>query len=88
MEKALVLAIVISVIYAITKYLEMRFLDKKMKPLRDIVRDIFMVFASAFISCFGFIYYQNKIDDFFAVITNTNVLKADSTQVITGIPDF
>lgn len=88
MEKAFVLAVAISVIYSIVKYLEMRYLEQKMKPLREIVRDVLMVSVSAFICSFIFIYNKNKIDDFVAVVTNTNVLKPENTQVFTGVPGF
>jgi len=88
MEKALVLAIIISVIYALLKFLEIKYLEKSKKPLRDIVRDVIFVFISSFVSSYTFIYYQNKIDDFFSAITNTNILKAENTQVFTGMPDF
>jgi hypothetical protein len=88
MEKAFVLALAISVIYFVIKYAEMRYLEKKVRPLRESVRDVLMVFGSAFVCSFGFIHYQNKIDDFVAVITDTNILKAENTQVFTGMPGF
>lgn len=88
MEKALLLTVAISVIYSIVKYLEMRYLEQKMKPLREIVRDVLMVSVSSFVCSFVFIYYRNKIDDFVSVVTNTNVLKPENTQVFTGVPGF
>lgn len=88
MEKALILAIVISVLFGLLKFVEMKYLDKKMKPLRDVVRDLVMVFGASFGASFVFLYYHDKIDDFLSVVTNTNHLKAETTQVFTGIPDF
>jgi uncharacterized membrane protein len=88
MEKAFILAVAITLVYSIVKYLEMRFLEQKMKPLREIVRDVLMVSVSSFVCSFVFIYYKNKIDDFVAVVTNTNVLKPENTQVFTGVPGF
>jgi len=88
METALFLAVAISVLYSIVKYLEMRYLEQKMKPLREIVRDVLMVAVSSFICSFVFIYNKNKIDDFVAVVTNTNILKPENTQVFTGVPGF
>jgi hypothetical protein len=88
MEKAFVLSLAICVIYFLLKYAEMRYLEKKVRPLRESVRDVIMVFMSAFVCSFGFIHYRNKIDDFVAVITNTNILKAENTQVFTGLPGF
>ena len=88
MEKALVLAFLISGLFAIMKFLEMKYLEKKMKPLKEIVRDVLIAFMASFGCSFVFLQYQNKLDDFLSVITNTGTLKAESTQVFTGIPDF
>lgn len=48
MEKALFLAIGITIVFGIFKFLEMKYLDKHLKPLRDLVRDLVMVFLSSF----------------------------------------
>ena len=88
MEKALVLAFLISGLFAIMKFLEMKYLEKKMKPLKEIVRDVLIAFMASFGCSFVFLKYQIKLDDFLSVITNTGKLKAESTQVFTGIPDF
>tara|TARA_B100001063_G_C16371236_1_gene360842 strand:- start:270 stop:536 length:267 start_codon:yes stop_codon:yes gene_type:complete len=88
MEKVLGLAIIITVLFGIMKFVEMKFLEKKMKPLKELVRDLCMVFLASFSSSFVFINYQNKIDDFFSVITNENTVKAETTQVFTGMPEF
>lgn len=88
MEKALFLSIAIVVAFGIFKFLEMKYLDKQLKPLRDVVRDLVMVFVSTFVSALAYIQYQNKFDDFLSVITNTNVMKPEQTQVFTGLPDF
>ena len=88
MEKALFLSVVVVVIFGVLKFLEMKYLDKHLKPLRDVVRDLVMVFLSAFLCSMGLLQYQDKVDDFLSVITNTNTMKAEHTQVFTGIPDF
>lgn len=88
MEKALFMAILICVLFGILKFLEMKYLDKHLKPLKDVIRDLVMVFLSAFGTSFLFIYHQHKIDDFLSVLTNTSSIKAETTQVFTGMPDF
>ena len=88
MEKALFLSVVVVVIFGVLKFLEMKYLDEQLKPLRDVVRDLVMVFVSTFVSALAYIQYQNKFDDFLSVITNTNVMKPEQTQVFTGLPDF
>jgi len=88
MEKALFLAIGITIVFGIFKFLEMKYLDKHLKPLRDLVRDLVMVFLSSFLCSFGVLHYQTKIDDFLSILTNTSSLKPDNTQVFVGTPDF
>ena len=88
MEKALIMSLVICVIFGVLKCLEMKYLDKELKPLKHVIRDLVMVFASAFMTSFVFLYYQNKIDDFLSILTNTNLLKSETTQVFTGNPEF
>ena len=88
MEKALFLAIGITIVFGILKFLEMKYLDKHLKPLRDVVRDLVMVFLSSFLCSFAVLHYQTKIDDFLSILTNTSSLKPDNTQVFVGTPDF
>jgi hypothetical protein len=88
MEKVLLLSIVITVFFGIMKFVEMKYLENKLKPLRDMIRDLVMVFGASFVCAFGLINYQHKFDDFWSVITNQNVLPETTTQVFTGNPDF
>ena len=88
MEKVLLMTIVICVLFGIIKFLEMKYIEKNLKPLKEILRDLVMVFASSLVSIFIFFHYQNSIDDFVSVLTNTSHLKSETTQVFTGVPDF
>jgi hypothetical protein len=88
MEKILLLAAAITILFGIMKFVEMKFIDKKLKPLKDVVRDLVMVFFAAFVCSFGIINYGNKIDDFLNVITNKSTVQPETTQVFTGNPDF
>ena len=88
MEKVLLLACVLTFAYGILKFVEMKFIERQMKPLKEIVRDLILVFVSSFSVFYIFIQYQSKVDDFFSVVTNTNILNPDTTQVFTGSPDF
>jgi len=46
MDNIFIIAGVISVIFFIAKFLEMRFLDKESKPLKLLVRDTLLVYFS------------------------------------------
>lgn len=88
MEKVFIIAIVICVLFGLLKYFEMKYIEKEIKPLKELLRDIVIVFISSLCPLAFVLYYQNRIDDFLSVITNTNVLKGETTQVFTGVPDF
>jgi len=47
MSKYFLTAGVIAVVYTIVKFLEMRFVTKDTKPLKDVVRDALTVYISA-----------------------------------------
>jgi hypothetical protein len=88
MEKVLLISIIITAIFGLLKFIEMKYIDRHLKPLKEIIRDIFMVFLASFGSLFVLLNYQHKLDDFLSVVTNTAMIKPDTTQVFTGIPDF
>ena len=88
MEKVLLISSIITAIFCLLKFIEMKYLDRQLKPLKDIIRDIFMVFLASFGSLFILLNYQHKLDDFFSVVTNTTMIKPETTQVFTGVPDF
>jgi len=58
MENIFIIAAVISIIFFIAKFLEMRFLDKEPKPLKLLVRDSLLVYFS--VICGYFILEQIK----------------------------
>jgi hypothetical protein len=88
MEKVFLLAFALTILYGILKFVEMKFIEREIKPLKEIVRDLILVFSSSFLVFYVFIQYQTKVDDFFSIVTNTNILNPDTTQVFTGSPDF
>ena len=46
MENIFVIAAIISVIYIIAKFIEMRFIEKESKPLKLLIRDAILVYFS------------------------------------------
>ena len=77
MENMFVIAGIISVIFFIAKFLEMRFMDKESKSLKLLVRDSLLVYFS--VICGYFILDQIK--------PVTNVV-AGLTPVFTDNPEF
>ena len=78
MENIFIIAGVISVIFFIAKFLEMRFLDKESKPLKLLVRDTLLVYFS--VVCGYFILEQVK--------PITNNVGGGITPVFTDNPEF
>lgn len=88
MEKVLFISLILTGTFGILKFLEMKYLEKQLKPLKELIRDLFMVFVASFGCLFVFFNYQHKLNDFFSVVTNNTIIQPETTQVFTGIPDF
>lgn len=52
MENVFIIASVISVIFFIVKFIEMRFIEKESKPLKVLLRDSLLVYFSVIMSNF------------------------------------
>jgi hypothetical protein len=46
MENIFIIAIIISIIFLIFKFIEMRFIEKENKPLKYLIRDTLIVYCS------------------------------------------
>lgn len=66
----------------------MKYLEKEMKPLKYIVRDAIMVFASSLAAAFAVFYMKGSFTDFLNVVTENKVLNTEATQVFTDAPGF
>ena len=89
MEKILLFAGCVTVLFVFLKTLELKFIEKDIKNnLKYAMRDTIMVFASSLASGFVFLQYQGQLDDFFSIITNSKTLNPNKTPVFTGVPDF
>jgi hypothetical protein len=88
MEKVFLLSILITFLFCVTKFIEMKYLDKDVKPLKFMVRDgIIVMMCSIVVGYFTF-HMDNTITDFFNIITETKTLNTAATQVFTGEPEF
>lgn len=58
MENIFVIAAIISVVYIIAKFIEMRYIEKESKPLKFLIRDALLVYFS--VICGYFILEQVK----------------------------
>lgn len=88
MEKVLIFAISITILFCILKFLEMKYIDREIKPLKYFVRDAIMVFSSSILCVYVLLHYDKNITDLFAVVTESKVFSPDTTTVFTGEPGF
>ena len=89
MEKILIISMAITVIYSIAKFVEMKFIENDVKPLKIVVRDALIVGSSSFISLFFYFYLETYLFDFFNIITNTKTsISEKSINVFTDDPNF
>ena len=80
MTNNLLISFIIAFIYLISKFLEMRYIVKENRPLKDLILDSGLVFISSLFSFF--IFEQFSIDN---MLSNVNNLSPD---VFTGNADF
>jgi hypothetical protein len=52
MTNTFVVATIISIVFLLTKFLEMRYIEKESKPLKLLIRDSFLVYFSVIITHF------------------------------------
>jgi hypothetical protein len=88
MDNTLLLAIVITAFFCISKFVESRYLQDNDKPIKEIVRDALVVFVCALSGSFLIFHFKDYIGEFFNTITETKVLSTETTQVFTDAPGF
>jgi hypothetical protein len=89
MEKVFIISLVITFFFGLTKFLEMKFVNDKIKPLKIFVREIAIVFISSVVGAFIYFHFDGSIGELFNVITNTtNINVLSSPQIFTDEPGF
>lgn len=79
MTNIFVLAAIISIVFLLAKFLEMRYIEKESKPLKLLIRDSFLVYFSVIIT--NFVIHQ--INPVIKGVTSTKI-----TPVFTDNPGF
>jgi hypothetical protein len=88
MENLFLFAIFTTALFVLFKIVEMKYLEKEMKPLKYLVRDAGMAFVAAFSAGFASTYMRGSVSDFLNVVTENKVLTPDATQIFTDAPGF
>ena len=79
MDNIFIIAAIISVIFVIAKFIEMRFIEKESKPLKLLIRDALLVYVSVIMGYFILGQLKPIIHDGGAI---------GPQQVFTGNPEF
>jgi hypothetical protein len=88
MEKVFLISIIITFVFCLFKFIEMKYLDKDFKPLKIMVRDATYVFISSLCATFIYFTMDGNISDFLNVLTDTKTLNTGATQIFTDEPGF
>lgn len=88
MEKIILVAILATLIYTVIRIVEMKYIEKEWKPVKEVVRDAAYVFLSSAVSALITFYINGSVTDFFNILTKTKTLDTAATQVFTDEPAF
>jgi|UniRef100_A0A6C0JMZ3 hypothetical protein len=88
MEKTFIVSIIITCLFVVIKVLEMKYVDKEWKPLKNIIRDAVIVFACSMIGSFLLFSMDGSITDFLNVVTDNKSFNMSATQIFTDEPGF
>lgn len=88
MEKVFIIAFIITTIFVVAKIVEMKFIDKEMKPMKDFIREVSFVSGSSFLGAFIYLNMDSSLMSFMNTMTNNKSFNMSSTQVFTDEPGF
>jgi hypothetical protein len=81
MENIFIIAAIISIIFLILKFIEMRFIEKEIKPLKVLIRDALLVYFSVVSGYF-------ILEQLRPVIQNGGNLTTNTTPIFVDNPEF
>ena len=88
MEEVFVVASIITICYSVSKYMEWKYMSDEVTPLKNVVRDSFLVLMSSLSGAYLYFHFQTTIREFFNVVTEPKVFNSQATQVFTDNPTF
>jgi len=89
MEKVLFIAVIITLLFCIMKFIEMRYIEKRIPPLKFFVRDVIMIFISSFVGAYVLTHMSHTMSDFYQVITGLTVVPDSNraVEIFTDLPE-
>jgi hypothetical protein len=90
-SNVLVIPVIATVLFCVSKFVEMKFIDKELKPLKTVIRDALIVFISTLTASYVFLHMNGTIQEFMNVITETKILPSSiggTAEIFTDTPNF
>ena len=87
MEAIVAIIIVTTVLYILAKMIEMKYVNKEMRPLKELIRDATIVAVSAGVSTFAVFSMNKSMNGFLSAMTEQTNLPAVAA-VFTDNPEF
>ena len=86
----LMISSIVVVLFCIMKFIEMKFVDKQLKPLKFVIRDAVLVFLCTTVGVFSVLNMKETLNGFFNVVTDNKIADVTSgnTQIFTDAPGF
>lgn len=74
--------------FCIFKFIEMKWVNKEVKPLKYFVRDVLLVFISCL--CGAFVLYNlgDNISELMNTVTETTIIPTGQLEIFTETPGF
>ena len=88
MQNLFVFAIYTTVFFCVLKLLEMKFIDEEMQPLKNLIRDNVLVFGSALLASYGYLYTGSMFSNFMNFITENKIVEIQAPEIFTDKPAF
>jgi hypothetical protein len=88
MEKIFAISILVTILFCVAKFIEMKYVDKKWQPLKLIAKDALIVMICSFISIYIMFSLDANITEFFNVVTDKTIINPSNTQIFTDDPGF
>jgi hypothetical protein len=88
MEREFILSALVTLLFSVLKFIEMKYIDKETRPMKLFVRDSIIVFVCTLVCSYAFFSFDVYITDFFNVVTDSKVINPANTQVFTDVPGF
>jgi hypothetical protein len=87
MESIVSIVLVTTIFYIVVKTIDMKYVKKEMKPLKEMMRDAAVVSISSGIAVFSVMTLNKPVGGFFDAITEKTAIPA-AANVFTGDPGF